>query len=336
MQLIWLLTRLDDATDEIVLRFSNMHDLLPSNYVPFFFEDSADVVQLQQMMYRMRQYHLHPSLEIGHLERNPTSAIEKRIEADGSSTEFYTPELPPRFNAPVATDEFARVKAANPTAFQGYVAPSTTPLAPPPPPASLPAAPSQPHAPPEVYLVHPSASVPSNASPRRPDQAPITSWFGPTLPQAPFLRSGQPNPTMGLSSGSSFYGARSPQAPSGSQPMGRSSTLARLCHRPPSCAAASPIPRWDYLPGRASMAPVHRRLHLARSRWVGHLHLLLTISAYTPPPRRLQLLDLIQSAEMDHPRDRRAALGSDFFFFFVLHDLRAKHGLIATAIARLS
>jgi hypothetical protein len=74
---------LDDATDEIVLRFSNMHDLLPSNFVPFFFEDSANIVQLQQMMYCMHQYHLHPSLEIGHLERNPTSAIEKRTEANG-------------------------------------------------------------------------------------------------------------------------------------------------------------------------------------------------------------------------------------------------------------
>ncbi|KAJ7869507.1 hypothetical protein B0H13DRAFT_2350895 [Mycena leptocephala] len=128
MQLIRLLTRLDDATDEIVLRFSNMHDLLPSNFVPFFFEDSADVAQLEQMMYRMRQFHPHPSLEIGHLERNPTSAIETRVEADGASTEFYTPELPPRFNAPVSADEFTRVKVANPTAFQGYVAPSTTPL----------------------------------------------------------------------------------------------------------------------------------------------------------------------------------------------------------------
>ncbi|KAJ7892026.1 hypothetical protein B0H13DRAFT_2529437 [Mycena leptocephala] len=224
MQLIRLLTRLDDATDEIVLRFSNMHDLLPSNFVPFFFEDSADVAQLEQMMYRMRQFHPHPSLEIGHLERNPTSAIETRVEADGASTEFYTPELPPRFNAPVPSDEFARVKTANPSAFQGYVAPSTTPSGPPPPPASLPAAPSQPHAPPEVYSVHPSPSVPSNASPRRPDQSLITSWAGPISPQAPFLRSGQPNPTMGLASGSGFYGARSPQAPSGSQPTGRSST----------------------------------------------------------------------------------------------------------------
>jgi hypothetical protein len=131
--------------------------------------------------------------------------------------------LPPRFNAPVSADDFARVKTTNPTAFQGYVAPSTTPLAPPPPPASLPVAPSQPHALPEVYSVHPSASVPSNASPRRPDQASITSWLGPTSPQAPFLRSGQPNPTMGLTSGSGPYGGRSPQAPSGSQPTGRSS-----------------------------------------------------------------------------------------------------------------
>ncbi|KAJ7797127.1 hypothetical protein B0H13DRAFT_2392313 [Mycena leptocephala] len=78
VQLVRLLTRLDDATDEIVLHFANMNDLLPSNFVPFFFEDSANVAQLQQMMFRMRQYHPHPSLEIGHLERNPTSAIETR------------------------------------------------------------------------------------------------------------------------------------------------------------------------------------------------------------------------------------------------------------------
>ncbi|KAJ7879850.1 hypothetical protein B0H13DRAFT_1892073 [Mycena leptocephala] len=169
-QLARLTSRLELALDEVVLRFSNINDILPQDYVRFIFENPGDVQLLEGLSERIRASRPHPVLELQHLENNPTSDIRaRRTPGDPTTTnEYYVPEEPPLMtNAPSYTD-IPTISSHRASIFAGqpYVETSAVedrPGDPHPPLATVPAAPSQPHASPETYAVSPSSLVPSNA-----------------------------------------------------------------------------------------------------------------------------------------------------------------------------
>jgi hypothetical protein len=181
-QLARLTSRLELALDEVVLRFSNINDILPQDYVRFIFENPGDVQLLEGLSERIRATRPHPVLELQHLENNPTSDIRtRRTPGDPTTTnEYYVPEDPPLMtNAPSYTD-IPAISGHRSSIFAGqpYVAPSTAedrPGEPHPPLAPVPAASSQPHASPETYAVNPSSLVPSNAPPTAPTNASAAS-----------------------------------------------------------------------------------------------------------------------------------------------------------------
>jgi hypothetical protein len=169
-QLARLTNRLELALDELVLRFSNINDILPQDYVRFIFENPGDIQLLEGLSERIRATRPHPVLELQHLENNPTSDIRARRTPGDSTTinEYYVPEEPPRMtDAPSYTD-IPTISGHRSSIFAGqpYVEPSAAEDQPGdlhPPLAPVPAALSQPHTSPETYAVSPSTLVLSNA-----------------------------------------------------------------------------------------------------------------------------------------------------------------------------
>ncbi|KAJ7832512.1 hypothetical protein B0H13DRAFT_2370913 [Mycena leptocephala] len=159
-QLARLTNRLELALDEVVLRFSNINDILPQDYVRFIFENPGDV----QLLEAPRE-----QSDVGY----PREAYPWRSY---NHQQYYVPEDPPLMtNAPSYTD-IPAISGHRSSIFAGqpYVAPSTAedrPGEPHPPLAPVPAASSQPHASPETYAVNPSSLVPSNAPPTAPTNA---------------------------------------------------------------------------------------------------------------------------------------------------------------------
>jgi hypothetical protein len=96
-QLARLTSRFELALDEVVLRFSNINDTLPQDYVHFIFENPADIQLLEGLSERIYMSRPHPVLELQHLENNPTSDIRaRRTPGDSTTTnEYYVPEEPP-------------------------------------------------------------------------------------------------------------------------------------------------------------------------------------------------------------------------------------------------
>ncbi|KAJ7896842.1 hypothetical protein B0H13DRAFT_2338130 [Mycena leptocephala] len=177
-QLAHLTNRLELALDEVILRFSNINDILPQDYVRFIFENPGDVQLLEGLSERIRATCPHPVLELQHLENNPTSDIRaRRTPGDSTTTnEYYLPEEPPLMtNAPSYTDIptisghcssiFARQPYVEPSMAEDRPGELHPPLAP------VPAVSSQLHASPETYAVNPLSLVPSNAPSTAPTNA---------------------------------------------------------------------------------------------------------------------------------------------------------------------
>ncbi|KAJ7839407.1 hypothetical protein B0H13DRAFT_2366861 [Mycena leptocephala] len=141
------------ALDEVALRFSNINDVLPQDYVRFFFENPADVQLLEGLSEHIRTSRPHPT--------NP---------GDNTNTnEYYVPEEPLLMTDVPSSTDISTIASHSATIFAGqsYAEPSATedrPGLPHPPPAVVPAALSQPHAAPETYVVNTLSLVPSNAS----------------------------------------------------------------------------------------------------------------------------------------------------------------------------
>jgi hypothetical protein len=174
-QLTCLTSRFELALDEVVLRFSNINDVLPQDYVRFIFENPGDIQLLEGLSDHIRTSRLHPVLELQHLENNPTSDIRaRRTPSDSTTTnEYYVPEEPPLMtDAPSYTDIptisghrasiFAGQPLVEPSAAEDRPGELHPPLVP------VPAALSQPYASLETYAVNPSSLVPSNAPPTAP------------------------------------------------------------------------------------------------------------------------------------------------------------------------
>jgi hypothetical protein len=78
-QLVHLTHRFELSVDEVVLRFSNMDDILPEDYVRFGFENPANVDLLRTLSDRVRSMRLpQPDLEMQHLENHPTTDVLAR------------------------------------------------------------------------------------------------------------------------------------------------------------------------------------------------------------------------------------------------------------------
>jgi hypothetical protein len=181
-QLARLTSRFELALDEVVLRFSNINDVLPQDYVRFIFENPGDIQLLEGLSERIRTSRPHPVLELQHLENNPTSDIRaRRTPGDSTTTnEYYVPEEPPLMaDAPSYTD-IPDISGHRSSIFAGqpYVGSSAAEDRPGdlhPPPAPVPAASSQPHALPETYAVNPPSLVPSNAPSAPPNSTAASS-----------------------------------------------------------------------------------------------------------------------------------------------------------------
>ncbi|KAJ7818724.1 hypothetical protein B0H13DRAFT_1922128 [Mycena leptocephala] len=184
-QLARLTSRFELALDEVALRFSNINDILPQDYVRFIFENPGDIQLLEGLSERIHASRPHPVLELQHLEQNPTSDIRaRRTPGDSTTTnEYYLPEEPPlQADVPSYTD-IPTISGHRASMFAGqpYVEPSAAEDRPGelhPPLAPVPAASSQPHASPETYAVNPSSLVPSNA----PSSAPPNSTAASSVP----------------------------------------------------------------------------------------------------------------------------------------------------------
>ncbi|KAJ7872927.1 hypothetical protein B0H13DRAFT_2349306 [Mycena leptocephala] len=151
-QLVRLTHRFELSVDEVVLRFSNMDDILPEDYVRFGFENPADVDLLRTISDRVRSTRLpQPDLEMQHLENHPTTdVLARRAPGDPTTTTTIA-----SFSSSIFAGQPPRVPAST------LERPGTSY----PPSAAVPAASSQQHAPPETYTVNPSSQVPSNAPP---------------------------------------------------------------------------------------------------------------------------------------------------------------------------
>jgi hypothetical protein len=113
-----------------------------------------------------------PDLEMQHLENHPTTdVLARRAPGDPSTThEYYLPTEPPLSVEAITTDDLPAIASFSSSIFAGQPprVPASTlerPGTSYPPSAAVPAASSQPHAPPETYTVNPSSQVPSNAPP---------------------------------------------------------------------------------------------------------------------------------------------------------------------------
>jgi hypothetical protein len=167
-QLVQHTQRLDASVNEVILRFSNMDDILPEQYVRFGFENAADVDFLRNMSNRVRSSRTpHPELEIQYLEQHPTSnVLSRRTPGDPTSTnEYYLPEAAPSLAAAPVLADIPAIVNYDPSIFAGQPFPEapTAVLAGDslsyPPPALTPAATAQPYAAPETYTTNPSPSA---------------------------------------------------------------------------------------------------------------------------------------------------------------------------------
>ncbi|KAJ7791098.1 hypothetical protein B0H13DRAFT_1936073, partial [Mycena leptocephala] len=198
-QLARLTHRFELSLDEVFLRFSNMDDVLPEDYVRFGFENPADVDLLRNLSNQIRSTRLpHPDLEMQHLENHPTTdVLSRRAPGDPTTTNsYYLPTAPPSLAEAPTLDDLPAITSYGSSIFAGQP-PRASPSAghPPieapatgtrsgdllhPPPAVMPAAISQPHAPPETYAVNPSTSTSTAAA-----SYPSTSSTAANLAPAP-------------------------------------------------------------------------------------------------------------------------------------------------------
>ncbi|KAJ7800995.1 hypothetical protein B0H13DRAFT_2390185 [Mycena leptocephala] len=175
-QLVRLTHRFELSLDEVVLRFSNMDDVLPEDYVHFGFENPADVDLLRALSDRICSTRLpQPDLEMQHLENHPTTGVMARRAPGDPSTinKYYLATEPPLTSEALTTDDIPAIDSYGTSIFAGQPPRAPVPTAERPgtshpPPAAMPAAPLQPHALPETYVVNPSSAVPSNAPPLAP------------------------------------------------------------------------------------------------------------------------------------------------------------------------
>ncbi|KAJ7787386.1 hypothetical protein B0H13DRAFT_1936722, partial [Mycena leptocephala] len=156
------------SVDEVVLRFSNMDDILPEDYVRFGFENPVDVDLLRTISDHVRSTRL-PQPD---LENHPTTDIlARRVPGDPTTTnEYYLPTEPPLSTEVVTMDDMPAIASFGSSIFAGHPPRVPAPTAERPgttypPSAAVPTAFSQPHASPETYTVNPSSTVPSNAPP---------------------------------------------------------------------------------------------------------------------------------------------------------------------------
>jgi hypothetical protein len=172
-QLVRLTHRFELSLDEVILRFSNMDDVLPEDYIRFGFENPVDVDLLRKLSDRVRSTRLpQPDLEMQHLENHPTTDILAGSAPGDPTTinEYYLPTEPPLTSEALTTDDIPAIDSYGSSIFAGHHPRAPVPTAERPgtlhpPPAAMPAAPLQPHASPETYVVNPSSAVPSNAPP---------------------------------------------------------------------------------------------------------------------------------------------------------------------------
>ncbi|KAJ7801920.1 hypothetical protein B0H13DRAFT_2389869 [Mycena leptocephala] len=121
-QLVRLMHRFELSVDEVVLRFSNMDNILPEDYVRFGFENPADVDLLRTISDRVRSTRLpQPDLEMQHLENHPTTdVLARRAPGDPSTThEYYLPTEPPLSAEAITTDDLPAIASFSSSIFTG-------------------------------------------------------------------------------------------------------------------------------------------------------------------------------------------------------------------------
>ncbi|KAJ7846174.1 hypothetical protein B0H13DRAFT_1907960 [Mycena leptocephala] len=173
-QLVRLTHRFELSLDEVILRFSNMDDVLPEDYIRFGFENPADVDLLRKLSDRVRSTRLpQPDLEMQHLENHPTTDILAGSAPGDPTTinEYYLPTEPPLTSEALTTDDIPAIDSYGSSIFAGHHPRAPVPTAERPgtshpPPAAMPAAPLQPHASPETYVVNPSSRSPRTPTSR--------------------------------------------------------------------------------------------------------------------------------------------------------------------------
>jgi hypothetical protein len=122
LQLMHLMHRLELLVDEVVLRFANMDDVLPEDYVRFWFENPADVELLQALLDRIRSTRLpHPDLEMQHLENHPTTdVLSRRAPGDPSTiNEYYLATKPPLTAEAPTMDNIPAISSYSSLIFAG-------------------------------------------------------------------------------------------------------------------------------------------------------------------------------------------------------------------------
>ncbi|KAJ7914483.1 hypothetical protein B0H13DRAFT_2325208 [Mycena leptocephala] len=163
-QLVHLTHRFELSLDEVLLRFSNMDDVLPEDYVRFGFENPADVDLLRTLSNQLRSTRLpHPDLEMQHLENHPTTdVLSRHAPGDPTTTNnYYMATAPPLLaEAPTLDDLPAIASHIVPAAF------------------------SQLHALPETYAVNPLSQAPSNASVTAPQITTVANLAPPSASAA--------------------------------------------------------------------------------------------------------------------------------------------------------